>query len=148
MTRTNATPVDHPGSFILEELDARGWAQVDLAYILGISPQQLSPILKGTRDISPDMAVALGDAFDMTAEFFANLQKLYDLKQAKPVDPGVKVRAIWASHFPVREMIRRGWIEDTEPGLLDLQMLRFFEKNCIDDVPFVGTSTEAREVSR
>lgn len=142
MTRTHATPVDHPGSFILEELDARGWAQVDLAYILGILPQALSPILNGKRDITPDMAVALGDAFDMPAEFFANLQKLYDLQHAKPVDPGVKVRAIWASQFPVREMIRRGWIEDTEPGLLDLQMLRFFEKNRIDDVPFVGTSTE------
>lgn len=141
MTRTNM-PVDHPGTFILEELDARGWAQVDLAYILGISPQQLNPILNGTRDINPDLAVALGDAFDMPAEFFANLQKLYDLQRAKPVDPGVKVRAVWASQFPVREMIKRGWIEDTEPGLLDLQMLRFFEKNRVEDVPFVGTTKE------
>ena len=142
MTRTNATPVDHPGSFIQEELDARGWAQVDLAYILGISPQQLSPILNGTRAITPDMAVALGEAFNIPAEFFANLQKQYDLQRARPVDPGVKVRAVWASQFPVREMIGRGWIEDTEPGLLDLQMLRFFETNRIEDVPFVGTNAE------
>jgi len=143
-THPNTITIDHPGSFILEELDARGWAQVDLAYILGILPQHLNPILNGKMDISPDMAVALGEAFDMPAEFFANLQKLYDLQRAKPVDPGVKVRATWASKFPVREMIRRGWIEETEPGLLDLQMLRFFEEKSIDNIPFVGKNAEFR----
>ena len=114
--------VDHPGTFIVEELGARNWHQVDLAYILGMKPQQLHPILTGKASITPDLAAALGDAFDMPAEFFANLQKQYDLNKVKPVDPGVRTRATWLSVFPVREMIKRGWIEDTEPGLLDLQM--------------------------
>jgi HTH-type transcriptional regulator/antitoxin HigA len=35
-------------------------------------------------------------------------------------------------------MIKRGWIEDTEPALLDLQIMRFFNKNRIEDIPFVG----------
>lgn len=131
-------PVDHPGTFILEELEARNWQQVDLAFILGMSPQQLSPILSGKQSITPDMAVALGDAFDMSPDFFANLQKMYDLHKAKPVDPGVKRRAAWQSWFPMRDMIKRGWIEDGEPELLDLQMLRFFGKNRIEDIPFIG----------
>ena len=131
--------VDHPGTFITEELEARGWAQVDLAYILGISVQQLNPLLNGKANITPDMAAALGDAFGMPAEFFANLQKLYDLHRVKPVDPGVRTRASWLEHFPVRDMMKRGWIEDTEPGLLDLQMLRFFGKNRVEDIPFVGS---------
>jgi len=138
MTKTNTVPVDHPGTFIVEELEARGWQQVDLAYILGMSPPQLSPLLTGKQNITPDLAAALGDAFDMPAEFFANLQKLYDLNRAKPVDPGVRTRAAWAACFPVREMIKRGWIEDTEPSLLDLQMLRFFGKNRVEDLPFIG----------
>lgn len=138
-TTTRTAAVDHPGTFILEELEARGWSQVDLAFILGMSAQQLSPLLTGKRDITPDMAVALGDAFDMPAEFFANLQKLYDLHTARPVDPGVRTRAIWQAHYPVREMIKRGWIEATEPNLLDLQMMRFFGKNRIEDIPFVGS---------
>ena len=75
----NMAAVDHPGTFILEELEARGWSQVDLAFILGISPSQLSPILKGKIGISYDMAVALADAFDVSADFFANLQKQYEL---------------------------------------------------------------------
>jgi len=138
MGQRKIVPADHPGTFIQEELEARGWQQVDLAYILGISPQQLSPLLNGKASITPDLANALGDAFGMPAEFFANLQKLYDLGKAKPVDPGVRTRASWLSVFPVRDMIKRGWIEETEPGLLDLQMLRFFEKNRIDDIPFIG----------
>lgn len=138
MANATAMPIDHPGTFIVEELDARGWAQVDLAYVLGMSPQQLSPILSGKRDITPDMATALGDAFDMPAEFFANLQKMYDLHKAKRPDPGVRTRATWLSTFPVREMIKRGWIEDTDPALLDLQMLRFFGKNRMEEIPFIG----------
>jgi HTH-type transcriptional regulator/antitoxin HigA len=130
--------VDHPGSFIIEELDARGWSQVDLAYILGMSPQQLSPLLTGKQSITPDMATALGEAFDVPAEFFANLQKLYDLQKARRPDPGVRTRASWLSVFPVREMIKRGWIEDGDPALLDLQMTRFFSKDRVEDIPFVG----------
>lgn len=79
--------IDHPGTFILEELEAREWTQVDLAYILGKSPSQLNPILKGKGNISPEMAFALGDAFDVSPEFFANLQKQYELQQAKRPDP-------------------------------------------------------------
>jgi HTH-type transcriptional regulator/antitoxin HigA len=138
MAQVKTAPVDHPGSFIAEELEARGWSQMDLAYILGMSLPQLNPLLNGKANITPDLAAALGDAFDMPAEFFANLQKLYELNRVKPVDPGVRTRSSWLAHFPVRDMIKRGWIEDTEPGLLDLQMLRFFEKNRVEDIPFIG----------
>jgi len=138
-----SSTVEHPGFFIREELEARGWDQMDLAYILGISVQQLSPLLNGKRDISVDMAAALGDAFDVPAEFFANLQKLYDLNKAKQPDLGVKTRANWVRTFPVRQMIRRGWIEDTEADLLDVQMIRFFGTNSVSDIPFVGTSEVA-----
>ncbi|MBT5939126.1 MAG: HigA family addiction module antidote protein, partial [Rhodospirillaceae bacterium] len=143
MARIETSSVDHPGTFLLEELEARGWAQVDLAYILGISPQQLSPLLSGNRNITPDLAIALGDAFDMPAEFFANLQKLYDLQKAKKSDPSVKARATWISYFPVREMIKRSWIEETEADLLDLQMMRYFDKNRTEDIPGFGGETTA-----
>jgi HTH-type transcriptional regulator/antitoxin HigA len=138
MSRAALLPVDHPGTFIAEELEARRWAQADLAYILGIDISQLNRLIKGTTDITPDSAVALGDAFDMPAEFFMNLQNMYNLHKAKKADPGVKTRATWLSVFPVREMIKRGWIEDAEPTLLHLQMLRFFGKNRIEDIPFVS----------
>jgi len=139
MTHAAIIAPDHPGTFIEEELEARGWAKGDLAYILGIDPASLSRILNGKVGVSAEMALALSDAFDIPAEFFANLQKLYDLGQAGKPDAGVKTRAVWSSHFPVREMLNRGWIEDSDPSLLHLQMLRFFNKNRVEDIPFIGS---------
>jgi len=34
--------------------------------------------LNGKANITPDLAAALGDAFDMPPEFFRELQKLYE----------------------------------------------------------------------
>lgn len=142
MKDATRAPMDHPGSFIVEELEARGWTQGDLAYILGMSKEQLNPILTGKNRITTDLAVALGDAFDMPPDFFANLQKLHDLENAKRPDPGIKKRSVWLSaEFPIREMIKRGWIEDSGPDLLELQMLRFLQKNRMEDVPFIGNGS-------
>src|SRR5690606_15645793 len=99
-----------PGSFINEELEARGWSQTDLAYILGVPVQSINPILSGKRSISTEMARALGDAFDVSPEFFSNLQTAYDLSVSKDPDPGISRRARLQEHFPIRELIKRGWI--------------------------------------
>nr|WP_053000159.1 HigA family addiction module antitoxin [Sphingomonas sp. Y57] len=148
MGQAMISPVDHPGTFIEEELEAREWTQADLAYILGWDPSQLNKLIKGATSITPDTAVSLGDAFDMPAEFFMNLQKMHDLQRARQADPGVKARATWVSLFPVREMIKRGWIEATEADLLDLQMMRFFEANRIEDIPLVGCEAVAHAAKK
>lgn len=129
---------DPPGVFIRHELDQREWSQRDLAYILGMAEAQLSRILSGTHAITPDMAKQLGDAFDVPPEFFANLQKLYDLSRAKEPDPAIKKRAALQGAVPLREMIRRGWIADGAPSLLALQVSRFFESADLDTVFATG----------
>lgn len=138
MTESLLTHIEPPGVFIEEELEARGWSKSDLAYALHMLPAQLSPILSGKTGISPAMARALGDVFDVSPEFFANLNSMYQLSKAPEADPGVQKRARWLDIFPVREMIQRGWIEDGDPNLLDPQMLRFFEKSKVEDIPFIG----------
>jgi HTH-type transcriptional regulator/antitoxin HigA len=77
------TWIMHPGHYIKEEMDARGWIQRDLAFILGVPEQSLNVILSGKRGISPEMAKALGKAFDVPPQFFANLQQAYDLANAR-----------------------------------------------------------------
>jgi HTH-type transcriptional regulator / antitoxin HigA len=138
MANARFVPIENPGSFIEEELEARGWTQADLAYILRWDASQLNKLIKGATKIMPDTAVSLGDAFDMPAEFFMNLQKAYDLQHAKLPDPGVRTRATWLSKFPVRDMIKRGWLEETDADLLDLQLMRFFDVNRIEDIPLIG----------
>jgi len=134
----NAKWVQHPGFYIREELEARGWSQRDLAYILGCPEQAVNLIITGKRGISPEMAKALGEAFDVPAEFFANLQKAYDLSRAREPDPGVSSRAKLQRVYPVREMIKRGWIEDSDPVMLEAQIAKFFEVPHMREVPYLA----------
>jgi HTH-type transcriptional regulator/antitoxin HigA len=121
--------VPHPGEFILEELDARGWAQRDLAYILDMDEAGLNKLIKGKHGISPDMAKALAKAFDVDGDFFANLQNAYDVAHAREPDPAIERRARLQSVYPVREMIRRGWLQDVDATLMNAQLARFFRTN-------------------
>lgn len=135
MATAAATWTMHPGAYIKEEMDERGWSQRDLAFILGCSEQTINPILNGKRAISPEMAKALALAFDVPAEFFANLQQAYDLSQARMPDPSVATRRVMQSAYPVREMIKRGWIELADANMLELQLQKFFEDQ---EVPYMA----------
>lgn len=65
MVNNVQSQVEPPGYFIQQELEARGWTQTDLAYIVDMLPQQLNPILKGKNFITADKAMLFGEAFGM-----------------------------------------------------------------------------------
>ncbi|HKJ62498.1 MAG TPA: HigA family addiction module antitoxin [Hyphomicrobiales bacterium] len=92
--QTTSFPVDHPGVYIGEELEARGWDQADLAYTLNAAPQSISLIISGKRDISPAMAKSLASAFDVSPELFINLQRNYDLYRAHEMVDRAMRRAV------------------------------------------------------
>lgn len=152
MATMNANWVKHPGYYIKEEMEARGWSQRDLAFILGSTDQTLNPLLSGKRGISPEMAKSLGEAFDVPAEFFANLQQAYDLAQARTPDPSVAVRRNMQNTYPVREMIKRGWLEFSDAAMIETQLTRFFCVEEPSDIPYFGkhaakkSSYEEREI--
>ena len=79
----NSTDIPHPGFYLREELEARGWTQRDLAYILGVPEQAVNMIIAGRRGISPEMAKALATAFDVHPDLFANLQSTYEMARAR-----------------------------------------------------------------
>ena len=64
-TTQTTTWIKHPGFYIKEEMEERGWLQRDLAFILGVPEQAVNMIIAGKRGVSPDMAKALGAAFDV-----------------------------------------------------------------------------------
>jgi HTH-type transcriptional regulator / antitoxin HigA len=145
------TWIMHPGVYIKEEMDARGWIQRDLAFILGVPEQGLNMILSGKRGISPDMAKALGKAFDVPPEFFANLQQAYDLANAREPNAEIGVLGKMHANYPLREMINRGWLQKTEAVLLEEQLMRFFNVRSVGEIPYMPhaakkSSYEEREV--
>ena len=138
MTATNATWVKHPGYYIREEMEAREWLQRDLAFILGVPEQSVNLILSGKRNLSPEMALALADAFDTDRDFFANLQQAYDLAHARQPDPKVAMRGNMQSRYPVREMVRRGWIAGRQDTPLEEQLMKFFGAPFADEIPYLA----------
>src|SRR5215510_12360825 len=116
-----------PGDFIKEELEAREWTQADLAEILGRPPRLVSEIINGKRAISPETAKGLGDAFGTAAQFWMNLESAYQLAQVKDQNDVVARRARLYSKAPVKEMLKRRWIEpSTSIDVLEKQIVDFF----------------------
>ena len=73
-----------PGEILLEEfLNPLGISQSKLARDLSVSVGRVNDIVQGKRAITPDTALRLSVYFNMTPEFWMNLQNHYDLKLAK-----------------------------------------------------------------
>jgi HTH-type transcriptional regulator/antitoxin HigA len=105
-----------PGEFIREEIEARGWSQAELAEILGRPPRLVSELIAGKRAITAETAKGLGEAFGTGAQFWMNLESAYQLFKAEPSgrEGVVARRAKLYEKAPVKEMIRRRWIEPSE----------------------------------
>jgi antitoxin HigA-1 len=73
----------HPGEILSDYLGATGKTITEVAEGLNISRKVLSQILNERAGISPEMAVKLSVAFGTTAEFWMNLQKNFELWQAR-----------------------------------------------------------------
>lgn len=130
--------------YIQEELDARNWSQRDLAFILGIEEAALNKIVRGKTGVSFEMSKALAKAFDVDPDFFANLQKAFDFGQAKEPDPSVEWRASLQKVYPVREMIKRGWINADN---LEIQLQRFFRVSDGEPLPHIAHAAKRTEAA-
>lgn len=73
----------HPGEHLAEELEALGISAAELARNLAVPTNRVTQILHGTRSITGDTALRLAHFFGTTAQFWLNLQSLYDLRRAQ-----------------------------------------------------------------
>ena len=79
MTKAHAPIL--PGEILLEEfLLPYGVSQYELAKVVGVPPRRINEIVHGKRSITPDTALRLARAFDVSDRFFLNLQAKYDLE--------------------------------------------------------------------
>lgn len=126
----------HPGVFLEEELEERGWSRKDLAEILDKSAADISQIITGKRSITPETAIGLGEAFGTGPEYWMNLETAYQLSQAEYKRSNVAEKAAIYGRYPVREMVKRGWIQATQDVMeLKQQLLQFYSKDDLDE-PF------------
>jgi addiction module HigA family antidote len=73
----------HPGEHLAEELEALKMSAAELARRLKVPTNRITEILNGQRSITGDTALRLGHFFGTSAEFWLNLQSLYELRLAE-----------------------------------------------------------------
>ena len=76
------TPI-HPGEHLAEQLEALNLSAAALARQVEVPTNRVTGILNGERAITGDTALRLGHFFGTSAEFWLNLQKLYELRMAE-----------------------------------------------------------------
>ena len=76
-------PAIHPGEHLAEELRTLDMSAESLARRIGVPVNQITEILNGGRAITGDTALRLAHFFHTSAEFWLNLQKLYELRIAE-----------------------------------------------------------------
>lgn len=126
-----------PGDFLREELEARGWTQLDLADILGRPPRVVNEVITGKRGISPDTAKGLAAALGTSPEFWMRLDATYQLWKGRDEDTSlIRRRARIYGYAPVRDMLRRGWLEPSaDLDRLEHQLCAFFGVRSLDEEP-------------
>ena len=75
----------HPGEHLAEELKELGMRAAELARKLDVPTNRITDILNGQRGITGDTARRLAHFFGTSAEFWLNLQSLYELRAGKSI---------------------------------------------------------------
>ena len=90
--QVNMTPT-HPGDFIrtevIEELELN---VTKAAEILGVRRVTLSNLLNGDTALSPEMALRIEKAFDVSMDMLLRMQAWYDASQMRARAGDVRVR--------------------------------------------------------
>jgi len=128
----------HPGESLRDELEFMNLSQVELAQRTGLSEKHISQIINGVDPISPDTAIKLERATGISAAFWNNLQKNYDLTHARIVsEKKIKDEINEAKKFKCyAELVNLGCIESSNDWKTKTEnLLKFFGVNSLLYVP-------------
>src|ERR1700676_2340875 len=73
----------HPGEHLAEELKELGMSAAELARKHDVPTNRITGILNAQRAVTGDTALRLAHFFGTSAEFWLNLQSLYELRLAQ-----------------------------------------------------------------
>ncbi len=134
MTRTAV--VFPPGEFLKEELEARNWSQTEFAEIIGRPVRLINEIIAGKKSITPETANQIAASLGSSAELWMNLESKYQLSKIGKDESSIHRKGKLHSKYPVREMIKRGWIEGgRDVARLEKSVLTFLHISSLDDTP-------------
>lgn len=71
----------HPGALLLEQIREMGLTVNGLARDIDLPATRLHEIVHERRGVTAETAIALGEYFDQSPEFWINAQKVYELSR-------------------------------------------------------------------
>ena len=119
--------VSQPGESLLEMLETLSISQAELAERTGRHRKTINEIIKGKSSITPETAIQLEKVLGIPASFWNNRQKHYDEWLAKQREhEELKKHVDWMDEFPIKKMIKLGWLEPSKHKVTLLNRLLCF----------------------
>jgi len=135
----NTERVFPPSKYIKEFLDEKNWNQTDLAFLLGWKPIEVSNLLLRKKKLTPEVAQQLATVFNTPPFYWIELEAKYVLSQLDDADDSLALRSKIYNNFPAKEMIKRGWIQQTEDvKALEKEFLDFYGISNLDEKPNIN----------
>lgn len=120
--------VTPPGDTLLETLNVLGMTQTELAERTGRPKKTINEIINGKTAITPETALQFERVLGVPASFWNSREQQYRASLAKQAEQkALQAHPDWLKQFPVREMIKRGWLTSRTDNVEQLQeVLGFF----------------------
>lgn len=120
----------HPGETIAELLEDRDMTQKELAIRTGVTPKHISKVVNGQANITAAFAKKLEYAFEISADFWLNLQANYDRELQEYEEyhsvTDDEIALVEYHADTVQKLVQENYIEDSEDEIIVVLNLRLF----------------------
>lgn len=96
----------HPGVLLMEQIEETGLSVSRVARETGLPATRLHEIVHERRGVTAETAIALGEYFGQTPEFWMNAQKVHELSKAQ-AESGDTIRARVRPHTAHQPSVSR-----------------------------------------
>ncbi len=123
-----------PGDILVEELESRGMSQAELSQRTGLARKTINEIIKAKAPITPESALKLERVFRQPAEYWLNLENLFQEAQARQTEQQkLQADAAWLKKLPLKKMTEFGWVRRLDNKAAQLnEVLGFFGIASVD----------------
>lgn len=148
MTEDTIAEAFPAGEYLKDELDERGWTQAEFAEIIGRPVKLVNEIINGKSAITPTTATEIGAALGTGPMVWLNLEATYRLWRAGPAPKRISQEAKLRGKFPVRDIIKRGWIPASENSeTLQSNVFRYWGIDSDDEHPQLAYAAKTAKKS-
>ncbi|NBC33139.1 MAG: HigA family addiction module antidote protein [Alphaproteobacteria bacterium] len=123
-----------PGWVVEERLEVQGLSHAEFARRCGRSPKLISEIIAGKAPLEPETALQFEKVLGVDASIWLGIEADYQLHRARQTEAASAAGSgAWLRRFPIRELVKRGIIPQTESDADAVsKLLSFFRVGSVE----------------